>query len=142
MRMKTIVAIATLAALLTGCHLRAAPGGLETERGTVRFEAEGSSVIAKPDDPLSVLEARLAAATIAKANLLEKVQGARVASEVSVDDLMFREHEAVVAVEGVLPRVEVSYLEPAEEPAGAVVTAVASVELTRRELRHLPKADE
>ncbi len=142
MRRLTILAGATLALLLIGCALRPVPGGVETGRGTLRFEAEGKSVVARSDDPLSLLEARLAAATIAKANLLEKVQGAYVMGEVNVDDLMFREQEAVAVVEGFLPRVEVTQVAQEASTEGSVVTAVASVELTRRELRRLAERED
>jgi hypothetical protein len=124
-----------LAVLLAGCVHRAVPGAVMTEEGTYLFEARGQSVIAKADDPLSLLEAELAAATMAKANLLEKVKGAFVTSNVLVGDLMLRSQEAAVIVEGFLSRATV-YV---EAPSPPVVTAVAMLELDACELSDLEK---
>jgi hypothetical protein len=127
------------AAAMAGCVVCSAPGGDVTERGTVLFRAEASSVVARPDDALAALEARMAAAAMAKAALLEKVLGAEVTGEVIVDGLMFEDQQASVYVEGMLPGATVACTESAD---GKTVTAVAELELTRRELRHLCRCGE
>ncbi len=132
------VALGLLAAVLVGCSGSLVPGAEMTEEGTVVFVAEGSSVIARSGDTLSVLEAQTAARTIALANLLAKVKGAQVAGTETVADLMFESQKAVSAVEGSLSRVHVSYEQPeAEGDEAQVVTAVATLELNRWELARL-----
>jgi len=131
MRTKAIACLMVLSVVLVGCSAVHVPGAVTTERGTLLFSAEGSSPIMKADDPLALLEARTAAAAIAKANLLEKIKGAYVASNVEVRDLTFAAESAGVSTEGLLSRVVVTYA-PLERTGqmAMVVTAVASLELT------------
>ncbi len=119
-----------------GCQAPVVPGGEWTERGTVEFVGEGSSVMVKEDDPLALLEARAAARALALADLLATVKGTEVAAQVTVEDLMYESLEATVTVEGTLSGVSIEYEELREEDGGAtVVTAIASLELTPAQLR-------
>jgi len=137
MRARTVWVAFVLSAVVAGCAMPLVPGGEWTERGTVVFRAEAWSLVAKADDPLSVLEAKHAAATMAKAALLEKVVGAQVSGRVGVDGLMFQEQEAVVEVEGTLSRARVEFVEPVPDAEPGLITAVAELELSRRQLRRL-----
>jgi hypothetical protein len=104
----------------------------------VVFRAEGWAAVAKEDDALALLEARVAAAAIAEANLLKKVKGAKVAGEVAVEDLMFTSQEVVTRTEGYLARVNIEYAEPEESDGGpTIVTAIATLEIPRCRLRRL-----
>ncbi len=157
--MRNLIVFAILAALVTasvGCEAVVTPGeaisaeaalwfaqagaitgAWVTPRGTVAFCAEGTSVAAKPDDPIHLLEARCAAATMAKANLLALIAGEEVEGHMTVGDLMFESQEAAVRVEGFLVRAIVTFPETPAMDAPGVVTARAAVELTRRQLRSL-----
>ncbi|MGD2174656.1 MAG: hypothetical protein PVJ27_04570 [Candidatus Brocadiaceae bacterium] len=127
-----------LAAVVCGCRNMIVPGAEVTEQGTIVFVAEGTSVVAKSGDPLALLEARTAAKTIALANLLEKVKGSYVSSNVMVGDLMFAHQEAASSVEGFLSRAEVSFRKPeAKAPETQMVTAIAMLELSKDDLENL-----
>jgi hypothetical protein len=95
--------------------------------------------VAKPGDPLAVEEAKLAAATMARADLLQKIKGGFAASEVHVDGLMLEAQESVAKTHGFLSRADVHFPEHPEAPESEVVTAVAILRLTRQELRELPR---
>jgi hypothetical protein len=132
MKMKAMLAsLVVLSVVLVGCSSMHVPGAEMTPRGTLLFSAEGYSPILKADDAMALLEARAAAATIAKANLVEKIKGAYVASNVEVRDLAFAAESAAVNTEGLLSRAEVTYM-PLDRTGqmAMVVTAVASLELT------------
>ena len=134
------VALAGVLALVCiGCVQMAVPGATINEDGCVVFSAEGQAVAAKEDDALAMAEAKVAAAVVAKANLLEKVKGAMLTSNVSVGDLMFRSQEAELEVRGFLSRATVSYKEPPATRLGTspVVTAVAELVLTPEEMANL-----
>lgn len=120
------------------------PGATATDAGTLIFSAEGQS-IAAASDQVSLAKARVAAATVAKANLLETIKGALVSSSVNVGDLMFKSQEASTTVQGWLARtsvvvedivVEASRL-PAPAPGDQIVTAVASLEISACDLDDL-----
>ena len=140
MRLKgMLVAVGLFAIVLAGCSTCRVPGAKMTENGTIMFSATGTSVVARPDDALSLVEAQVAAATIAKANLLEKIKGGLVASGVTVGDLMFEKQEAQVRVDGFLARADVAFMEaePSRLSTPLTVTAVASLELTKEQLEML-----
>ncbi len=121
-----------------GCAQTQVPGASDAGRSVVRFEATASSVVARPDDPLALEEASVAAAAMAKANLLSKIKGEQMTSTVRVSDLMFAGQEVSARSEGFLARATVTLREPearAQEPRK--VTAVATLELTNRELENL-----
>lgn len=130
MRSKSLLAVVAIVGLgLSGCFRGAVPGAEVTPLGTVVFNAEASSVVARQDDPLALLEAKTAAETMAQAELLKKIKGAFVSGEATVGDLMFASQEASTRVEGYLSRVEVTFSEsPAEE---GMVTAKATLEIPR-----------
>jgi hypothetical protein len=132
-----LMAAVILSLALLGCKTTTVPGGKVTPEGTVVFSATGSSIVAREDDALALLEARTAAETIAEAELLKKVKGAFINSKVTVGDLMFSSQEASTHVEGYLSRAEISYTK--QEPEGQVVTATATLELSRKELDSLAR---
>lgn len=130
------VALAGVLALVCiGCVTMAVPGATITEDGAVMFSATGEAVAAKEDDALAAAEARLAAAVVAKANLLEKIKGAMITSSASVGDLMFRDQEAQLKVMGWLSRATVEYETPAPTKLGTspIVKATASLTLSQEE---------
>jgi len=141
MRSRTVlVSLLALGVVLVGCRMMTVPGGEVTPNGTVMFSAEGSAPIVKADDAMALVEARTAAAAIAKANLLEKIKGAVITAHVQVKDLTFASEAAMVNVEGQLARVNIEYL-PTERtgPMAMIVTARATLELNAdmlREERH------
>ena len=123
------------------------PGATVTEDGAIVFSAEGQSV-AKVMSPLSVAKAEAAAATIAKANLLEVVKGALVSSSVKVSDMVLAEQAAEKKVYGWLARATIEIIdapeavvektnlpaEPDETPEFRIVTAIASLTLAEEDL--------
>lgn len=127
--------VAFLGLSLFGCAAPRVPGATFTSEGTILFSETGSSVIARKDDPLALLEAQLAAATIAEANLLRKLKGADLAGEVTASDLMFTGQHVVSRVEGRLSRVEIHFDKPRGEDG--IVTATAMLEVRPRELKSL-----
>ena len=136
-----LVVVGALALALHGCASYTVPGAEVTERGEIIFTATGTSVVAKEDDPLSQLEAEYAAATIAKAALLEKVSGAVLSGSVSVGDLMFESQDARVEVNGFLSRADIEILKPEATKLRLppLVTAQATLRLSCDELRHIEK---
>jgi hypothetical protein len=124
--------------LLVGC---AAPGaghipGAKVENGLVTFSAVGKSVVAKEGDPLSEVEAEVAAVTMAKAGLLELIKGARIGESITVGDLMFESQEASLEAMGFLARAEIEVMPRAESRLGTppYVMAKASLTLMKSEL--------
>ena len=138
MRIRIRLAVfGALALVLTGCAAVRTPGAEITETGMIIFRGEGTSVIAREGDFLSRLEAQIAAETIAKVNLLEKIKGAEIRGSVAVEDLMYQSHEAEMHVEGFLGGVTISYDEERMAAEPMTVTAIATLELTPAELRKL-----
>lgn len=138
MRSKVIVgSLLALTVLFTGCMTMVVPGA-QVAHGTVVFTAEGSVPLIKADDPMALVEARTAAAAMARAELLAKIKGAVVVGHVQVKDLTFASQEAAVQVDGVLARAEITY-PPMERtgPMAMVVTAEARLEMTCAEYAHL-----
>ncbi len=123
---------------LGGCAGPAVPGADVVTWQNVEFSARGTSVMAKEDDPVSLLEARVAAAIMAKANLLALVKGEFITGGVAVADLMFEGQEAEARVEGFLSRATVTYEEPGL-PEPNTVTAIATLTVSRRELKKLER---
>jgi hypothetical protein len=109
------------------------------ENGMVSFSATGKSVVAKEGDPLSEVEAEVAAVAMAKAGLLELIKGARVGQSVTVGDLMFESQEATVEAMGFLARAEIEVTPPQESRLGTspYVVATATLRLTKAELAGL-----
>jgi hypothetical protein len=136
------VALAGVLALVCiGCTSMMVPGATLTDDGCIMFSADGQAVAAKEDDALAMAEARLAAAVVAKANLLEKIKGAMVSSSASTGDLMFRDQEAQVKVMGFLSRATVTYQEPPATRLATtpIVTATASLTLSQEDYCQLQK---
>ena len=133
-----LACLLAVSVLLVGCGITPVPGAEITEEGCLLFSAEGASPVLKADDAMALLEARVAAAAMAKANLLEKIKGAYIAAEVETEDLAFASQAAGVSVEGILARATLAY-EPADRTGRAahIVTAVASLELTEEEFCNL-----
>lgn len=141
--------MAAIAALtFTGCATVQEPVETTPEAPaptSVTFTSEGVSV-ADPSDALSVAKAEITAATIAKANLLEKLKGSVLSNNVKVSDLMFVSQEAELSVYGWLNNVTVEIVEeeppaptnlPVESPESVVVTATATVEVSMEDLEDL-----
>jgi hypothetical protein len=130
--------VCLVVALVVGC---AAPSagvipGAEMKDGAVVFSAMGKSVVAKEGDPLSEVEAEVAAITMAKANLLEKIKGARIGGSITVGDLMFESQEATLEMMGYLSRAEIEVMKRAESRLGTppYVSATASLRLSKADL--------
>jgi hypothetical protein len=136
-----LVALGVVALFLVGCRTHGVPGptvpGATVEEGIVTFSAEGTAVVAKADDPLAMEEARIAAATIAKANLLEQINGAFITSKVTVEGLMLESQAASDVVRGWLSRATVEYAAPEKVASPMTVTAVATLRLNKHELHNL-----
>ncbi len=114
------------------------PGSTLTQTGTLLFAAEGQSVAVAEDGALGVAKARLAAETIAKANLLEVLKGALISSSVTVGDMMFQSQLVSTTVSGWLGGVilessssasDQSRL-PNAEPVDQMITSTATLELS------------
>jgi hypothetical protein len=72
--------------------------------------------------------------------LLGKIKGEYLTNTVRVGDLMFSSQEAAASVEGILTRAKVSFRAPETRvPEPRMVTAVATLELTPKELENLGK---
>jgi hypothetical protein len=135
---KLDAALADADAKVKALEAKAVPGASLTKDGTLLFTAQGQSIAKADTGALGVARARLAAETIAKANLLEVVKGGLISSTVSVGDMMFQSQRATTAVNGWLAgaKVEVSSLAneqsrlPDAEPVDQVITATASLELS------------
>ncbi|MHC5034198.1 MAG: hypothetical protein ACYTFZ_04100 [Planctomycetota bacterium] len=133
-----LVIAGLLAVVLTGC-VTVVPGAEITERGTIVFWAQGQSIVAKEDDPFSRLEAEMAAAAVAKANLLAKVKGELITGNVQVGDLMLKSQEVAVMVEGFLGRANIEIVDAGltRMPKPVVVTAIAALEMAPADLARL-----
>ena len=144
----SILCIAATALLLTGCQL-IVPGAEVTDDGMIIFSAEGQSV-AETLSPISVAKAEIAAGTIAKANLLEAINGALVSSNVKVDGLMLTSHSAEKVVSGWLARAVIEIVEVEEvvietnlpqpevtPPEQNIVTAIATLTLSEDDLEDM-----
>ncbi len=132
-----LAAVGVFLLALGGCAGPAVPGADVVTCVNAEFSARGTSIMAKEDDPVSLLEARVAAATMAKANLLALVKGEFITGGTAVADLMFEGQEAEARVEGFLSRAIVTYDEPIGIPIPGTVTAVARLTISRRELRKI-----
>lgn len=126
-----------LTVLFAGCMSHVVPGA-QVAGGNVVFSAEASAPLMKTGDPMALVEARTAAAAMARAELLAKVKGAVVEGKVQVKDLTFETQQTAVHVDGMISRVEIEY-PPMERkgPMAQVVTAVAHLEMSCQEYAHL-----
>lgn len=114
------------------------PGSTLTEDGTLLFTAEGQSVAKAEDGAMGLTKARIAAETIAKANLLELLKGGLISSSVTVGDMMFQSQSVSSKVNGwlggaILKTETTSEDEsnlPDAEPVDQIVTAQASLEIS------------
>jgi outer membrane protein W len=131
-----LVVVGVLAVLLAGCASPNVPGAT-VEKGKIVFKADGTAVAAKEGDPLALEEARLAAATIAKANLLELIKGAFVTSKVTVEGLMLESESAALSTQGFLSRTTIAYGEEPKVPPPAVVKATATLTLSKKDYMKL-----
>ena len=122
-------------------HAQAAreiPGSVLTDNGTLLFTAEGQSVAKAVDGAEGQTKARMAAETIAKANLLELIKGGMISSSVSVGDMMFESQTVTSTVSGWLGGAVVDTEVTAEEksnlpdakPIDEIVTATATMEIS------------
>jgi hypothetical protein len=116
----------------------AIPGSTLTQNGTLMFTAEGQSVAVAADGAIGVAKARMAAETIAKANLLEIIKGGLISSSVSVGDMMFQSQAVSTTVHGWIGGVVLDTATTANEqsrlpdadPVDQIVTAKASLEIS------------
>ncbi len=145
----TMLFAAVAALLMTGCQTEI-PGATITDDGKIVFSATGQSV-AETESLINVIKAEMAASTVAKANLLEAVKGALVSSSVKVDDLMFTSQTAENVVNGWLARAVVTIneveevvveetklpKEPVVEPSEKIITATATLTLSKEDLKEL-----
>ncbi len=114
------------------------PGSTLTEDGTLLFTATGQSVAIAEDGAEGLAKARIAAETIAKANLLEILKGGLITSSVTVGDIMFESQSVSTKVSGWLGGAvlesETSSEEesnlPDADPVDHIVTAKASLEIS------------
>jgi len=121
------------------------PGATRTDYGTLVFTAQGQSIIKVDGGPLGIAKARLAAETIAKANLLEVIKGGLINSSVSVGDLVFESQKASTVVTGWLSGATVETISteseqsrlPDAEPVDHIITATATLELSEEAWAHL-----
>jgi len=145
MKKWTLMLVAVVAVVLAGCQqmqrIGYIPGATVGADGMVVFSAEGKSVVTNPDDPLSEVKAEVAAATLAKANLLEVIKGAPITSETNVSDLLYKNSEAELRVEGWLSRAVVTF-EPREGriAPSPIVCATATLTLDKKALMDLMPA--
>ncbi len=141
--MKTKLGVGLLclvAVVMAGCAgANVEPGAELTEEGIYRFVAQGTSAVAREDDALALVEARTAAETLAKANLLEKIKGARITNSVTIGDLMFASQEANLRMRGYLSRATVSFVDGGEFPESPLITATAVLELDEDDLTELER---
>jgi hypothetical protein len=109
-----------------------------SEDGCIVFQGTGESVVAKEGDPLSIVEAKVAATVMAKADLLGKIKGAYMTSSVTVGDLMFASQEATEAVQGFIGRaeVEIEMVDMGRMPSNRVI-ATATLTLAPEDLANL-----
>ncbi len=121
------------------------PGSKLTQDGTLLFTAKGQSVAKPEDGVMGLTKARIAAETIAKANLLEVLKGGQITSSVTVGDMVFQSQQATSTVNGWLggavvetetTSVRESNL-PDAEAVDRVVTAKASLEISAAALKNL-----
>lgn len=144
--MKKIIALMSLTAVtaaLVGCQSMNEAGATR-DGGNYTFSATAEAVSVRPTNEHDLAKARLAAAVNAKAALLEKIKGAKVSSKATVGDLLFTSQEAQSVTKGWLSRAEVTYAADAPDRLGdvanpGIVTATATLTLTRSELRQLAK---
>lgn len=114
------------------------PGAVVTQEGNLLFVATGESVAKIEDGALGVVKAKVAAAVIAKTNLLEILKGAVIGGSTTVADLMFTSQSASSTVDGWLAGVVVESAAKSERKSnlpGAkekdqIVTAKATLEVT------------
>ena len=134
-----LVALGVLAIVMVGCAAQMVVPGADVADGIVSFQAKGTSVVTKEGDDLSMVEARVAAATMAKAELLAKIKGVVIGSNVTVGDLIFESQEAKMAVNGFLARADVTYepVEPSKIQAYNTVTAIATLRMSCAQLAAL-----
>lgn len=114
------------------------PGAVVSDDGKITFSATGKSAITDIDDPLAKIKAEAAAATTAKANLLELVKGARISSDIVIADLMYQSSTTKATVMGWLSRATITITESAGRLAsGAIVEALASITLDKDTIANL-----
>jgi hypothetical protein len=117
---------------------REIPGSTLTENGTLLFKAEGQSVAKAGDGAEGLAKARMAAETIAKANLLEVIKGGLITSSITVSEMMFESQMVSSQVSGWLGgavlATETSEEEksnlPDAEVIDQIVTSTASLEIS------------
>ena len=125
-----LTVLGVLAIVLVGCAAAPViPGATINEDGAVVFSAEATSILDMPGSPLSEAKAEVAAATMAKANLLEVIKGAKVKSGVKVADLMFVSQEAEADVYGLLARANVTFASGPKRIEEQAITATATLTL-------------
>jgi len=130
--------------LVAGCaesqkksSITAVPGAMVTD-GTITFEATGKAALTDVDDPLARVKAEAAAATTAKANLLELIKGAQIKSNIVVADLMYQSSKTTATVMGWMSRAKVTIAETPERLApGSIVVAKATLTLDMADLANL-----
>jgi hypothetical protein len=139
-----ILIAAAVTFLMTACSSTAPSGAQVTENGTFLFSATGQSV-ADSTDPVSIAKAEIAAATIAKANLLESIKGALISNSVTVNNLMLESQTATATVQGWLSRANVTITRvkptptnlPVEKSPMEIITAVAALEVSEADVENL-----
>jgi len=131
-----LVVVGVMALVLVGCMSPVIPGAT-SEGGVVTFSAEGTSVLAKADDAMALEEAKVAAATIAKANLLGRIKGELLTNKVNVEGLMLASEAASIRTQGWLSRATIEYVKAEKVVSPMTVTAIATLKVNACELRQL-----
>ena len=142
-------------AMLSGCQTgntekaaaqeKTIPGGNVNEQGLLVFTAQGQSVAKAGEGAMGLAKARIAAETIAKANLLEVVKGALITGSVTVGDMEFESQAVSAQVNGWLSGAEVTTTIPdtmqsrlpGAKPVDQLVTATATLKLSPEALKNL-----
>ena len=143
------------AAVLSGCQTgntgqaptqeKTVPGANVNEQGLLVFTAQGQSVAKAGEGAMGIAKARIAAETIAKANLLEVVKGALITGSVTVGDMAFESQAVSAQVNGWLSGAEVKTSVPdtmqsrlpGAKPVDQLITSTATLKLSPAALKNL-----
>jgi hypothetical protein len=107
------------------------------EDGTYVFKAEGTAIVVKPGNDMDVAGAKLAAETMARANLLKKVKGVYLTENISVADLLLEKQTARAETRGWLSRADVACDDPDGRIRPKTVRATATLRLSEEEINRL-----
>ncbi len=110
------------------------PGADVADDGTYIFKAEGTAIVMKPGEDMDVAGAKLAAETMARANLLKKIKGVYLTENITVADLLLQKQAARSETSGWLSRADVVCDSPEGRLRPKTVRATATLRLSREEI--------